>query len=81
MKKKIAFITDNFMGSILPLCKRLCQRGHHVDIYFYRRSIHEPEACLLDYKADHYGINIVPKEACSNISTYVQSEDINIFTI
>lgn len=81
MTKRIAFITENFMGSILPLSRQLCEQGFVVDIYFYCRRIHEPEACHLDYEAAHYGINSIPKEAYSQITRYAGSDNINLFTI
>lgn len=81
MSKRIAFITENFTGSILPLTRQMCQHGFHVDIYFFRREITEPEACQLDYKAPHYGINEIPTEAYTNITSYVNSDKIRLFTI
>lgn len=79
MNKRIAFITEAFMGSTLPLIRQLCKRGYAVDLYYYRREIHEPEACELDFKATHYGINTIPKEAYQGISNYIGSKDFNCY--
>lgn len=81
MSKRIAFITENFTGSILPLTRQLCQSGHYVDIYFFRREINEPEACQLNYKSPHYGINEIPTEAYTNITSYIDSNRLKLFTI
>lgn len=79
MNKKIAFITEAFMGSTLPLIRQLCKRGYSVDVYYYRREIYEPEACDLDFKASHYGINTIPEENYRGVSEYVNSKDFHIY--
>ena len=80
MDKKIAFITEGFMGSTLPLMRQLCSRGYKVDLYYYKREIHEPEACELEYRAYHYGINTVPRELYAGISRYIGNENLTIYT-
>lgn len=80
MDKKIAFITEGFMGSTLPLMRQLCSRGYKVDLYYYKREIHEPEACELEYRAYHYGINTVPRELYEGISRYIGNESLTIYT-
>lgn len=80
MNKRIAFITENFMGSILPLARQLCQRQYRVDIYMYRREIHEPEACELDFKAEHYGINAIPPQHYTGITEYIGNDNLKLFT-
>lgn len=80
MAKRIAFITENFLGSTLPLIRQLCKREYNIDLYIYRREIHEPEACELDYKAEHYGINTIPRHLYSGILDYVGSDNLNVFT-
>ena len=80
MNKKIAFITEGFLGSILPLARQLCDRGYNVDIYYYKREIHDPEACEMDYVSPHYGINTVPEEAYKGISEYIGNDRLKIYT-
>ncbi|MBQ0075366.1 MAG: hypothetical protein KBT34_14395, partial [Prevotella sp.] len=80
MAKRIAFITENFLGSTLPLIRQLCKRGYTIDLYIYRREVHEPEACELDYKAEHYGINTIPRQLYSGILDYVGCNNLNVFT-
>lgn len=80
MDRKIAFITEGFMGSTLPLIRQLCSRGCHIDLYYYKREIHEPEACQLDYHASHYGINTVPRDVYRSITQYVGNENLTIYT-
>ena len=80
MSKKIAFITEAFMGSILPLARQLCGRGYNVDIYYYKREICEPEACELDYISPHYGINTIPAEIYNGISAYIGNDRLKIYT-
>lgn len=77
---RIAFISEAFMGSILPLVRNLCQRGHTVDLYYYRREINEPEACELSFKSPHFGINAVPQHLYKGITRYVGSCDFRILT-
>ena len=79
MDKKFAFITEGFTGSTLPLVRQLCLRGYKVDLYFYTRVIHEPEACELEYCAEHYGINTVPKDLYEGISRYIGNENLTIY--
>lgn len=81
MTKRIAFITENFLGSTLPLIRQLCKREYIIDLYIYRREVHEPEACELDYKAEHYGINTIPRQQYSGILDYVGSDNLNVFTL
>ncbi|MBP3688567.1 MAG: glycosyltransferase family 4 protein [Bacteroidaceae bacterium] len=80
MDKRIAFITEGFMGSTLPLIRQLCSRGYKVDLYYYKREIHEPEACELEYRSVHYGINTVPRELYAGISRYIGNENLTIYT-
>jgi glycosyltransferase involved in cell wall biosynthesis len=80
MNRKIAFITEGFMGSALPLMRQLCLRGYDVDLYYYKREIHEPEACELDFVSPHYGINTVPAEAYKGIRAYISNEKLRIYT-
>ena len=68
------------MGSTLPLMRQLCSRGYKVDLYYYKREIHEPEACELEYRAYHYGINTVPRELYAGISRYIGNENLTIYT-
>lgn len=79
MSKKVAFITEAFMGSILPLVRQLCDRGYNVDIYYYRREICEPEACELDYISPHYGINTIPAEKYNGIRAYIGNDRLKIY--
>lgn len=79
MVRRIAFITEGFMGSTLPLIRQLCLRGYEVDLYYYKRVIHEPEACELDYRAERYGINVVPREVYGGISRYVGNDNLRIY--
>lgn len=79
MSKKVAFITEAFMGSILPLVRQLCDRGYNVDIYYYRREICEPEACELDYISPHYGINTIPVEKYNGIRAYIGNDRLKIY--
>lgn len=68
------------MGSTLPLMRQLCSRGYKVDLYYYKREIHEPEACELEYRSGHYGINMVPRELYAGISRYIGNENLTIYT-
>lgn len=79
MSKKVAFITEAFMGSILPLVRQLCDRGYNVDIYYYRREICEPEACELDYISPHYGINTIPAEKYNGIRAHIGNDRLKIY--
>ena len=80
MNRKIAFITEGFMGSTLPLIRQLCSRGYNVDLYYCKREIHEPEACELEYFAEHYGINTIPREMYHGITQYVGTNNLTIYT-
>lgn len=68
------------MGSTLPLIRQLCLREYHVDLYYYKREIHEPEACELDYHAEHYGINTIPRQMYTSITQYIGNENLTIYT-
>lgn len=80
MNRKIAFITEGFMGSTLPLIRELCLRGYKIDLYFFTKEIHDPEACELEYHAEHYGINTVPRELYEGISRYIGNDNLAIYT-
>lgn len=80
MNKRIAFITEGCMDSTLPLLRQLCSRGYKIDLYYYKRVIHEPEACELEYRSEHYGINTVPRELYAGISMYIGNENLTIYT-
>ncbi|MBR1468187.1 MAG: glycosyltransferase family 4 protein [Bacteroidaceae bacterium] len=80
MDKRIAIITEGFMDSTLPLIRQLCSRGYKIDLYYYKRVIHEPEACELEYRSVHYGINTVPRELYAGISRYIGNENLTIYT-
>lgn len=62
--KKIAFITNGFTGSILPLTNELLKKNYIVDVFYmiyHSQNQHEFEAMeILGDKKYGYGINDIP---------------------
>lgn len=79
--KRIAFISEAFWESILPLAREFHRKGFGVDLYFMRQSIHEPLGCECDFDSKHLGINRMNDEAFGAISDFIGSKHLRAFSI
>ncbi len=69
--RKTAFVTEAFLGSILPLARQYCRNGYAVDIYYLRDSINEPEGCECTYTPSHNGLAPLPDAALEGIRRFI----------
>lgn len=82
--KKIAFLTNGFTGSIMPLVKRLVNRGYFVDLYmilYKTQNCNELEALEQTQTCLHYGRNLIECDKIKGLPNEINNNNFHLFII
>ena len=80
--KTVAIIVDSHVGSTIPLCKALAEKGYKVDYYIIGvGTVQSPEGTDIEFSTSKTGISKIPLSNYPKLKAYFSNNNITIYSI